>query len=39
MIDVAADAKELLTDLSLYKLPVNPLLICEKLGIEYDEKA
>lgn len=37
MRNYSKDAKELLTDVSLYKLPVNPVEICSKLGVHYQE--
>jgi hypothetical protein len=38
MINIAQDAKQLLVDFSLYRVPVNPVEVCKKLSIEYDEK-
>jgi hypothetical protein len=38
MISVEQDAKQLLTDLFLYKFPVDPIEICRKLNIMYDEQ-
>ena len=35
---VVANAKELLTSLSLYQLPVDPVVVCKKLEIIYDEQ-
>lgn len=33
----AKDAKELLTDIGLFGVPVNPVAVCRKLGIFYQE--
>ena len=32
------DARQLLEDLGLYKVPVDPIEVCEKLGFVYDER-
>ncbi len=38
MNSIAKDAKQLLEDIDLYSVPVNPVSVCEKLGIVYDEQ-
>lgn len=38
MSQVEADAKQLLLDLSLYQVPIDPIQVCEKLGVTYDEQ-
>lgn len=35
--EVSKNVRELLEDLDLYRLPVSPKVVCEKLGIEYRE--
>lgn len=35
--EVSKNVRELLEDLDLYRLPVSPKAVCEKLGIEYRE--
>lgn len=38
MKKIIADAKQLLLDVNLFKAPINPIEVCEKLDIIYDEK-
>jgi len=38
MKSVGEDAKQLLQDFSLYQIPVDPIKLCGKLNITYDEK-
>jgi len=38
MTVIAEDAKQLLLDLSLYRVPINPVEICGRLDIVYDEQ-
>lgn len=37
-MNISEDAKHLLQDFGLYKLPVNPIKVTEALGVEYIEK-
>lgn len=39
MKKIIADAKQLLVDVDLFKAPINPIEVCQKLDIIYDEKA
>lgn len=38
MMSISDDAQQLLDDFGLMSIPVNPIKVCEKLGIQYDEK-
>jgi len=39
MKKIITDAKQLLVDVNLFKAPINPIEVCQKLDIIYDEKA
>src|SRR5690554_2063390 len=38
MKQIVVDAKQLLVDVDLFKAPINPIEVCQKLDIIYDEK-